>query len=120
MAAIATHVNGVIEVPVAKGRRESSRQLRLEGLTKRFGSVLAVDKLDHLVEPGILVALLGPSGCGKTTTLRAIAGFEAPDIGRVVIGERDVSVLTPDKRGLGMVFQNYPLFPHMTVADAGE
>ena len=98
------------------GSKPGGRQLRLEGLTKRFGAVLAVDRLDLIVEPGMLVALLGPSGCGKTTTLRAIAGFEAPDSGRVIIDDRDVSHLMPNKRGLGMVFQNYSLFPHMTVA----
>ncbi|MBI1383995.1 MAG: polyamine ABC transporter ATP-binding protein [Rhizobiales bacterium] len=96
---------------------DRGRQLRIEGLTKRFGTVVAVDSLDLLVEPGLLVALLGPSGCGKTTTLRAIAGFEAPDEGRIMIGDRDVSRLSPDRRGLGMVFQNYSLFPHMTVAE---
>ncbi|MBV8912630.1 MAG: ATP-binding cassette domain-containing protein, partial [Acetobacteraceae bacterium] len=64
-----------------------------------------------------MLALLGPSGCGKTTTLRVIAGFEVPDTGRVTIGARDITRLPPNKRSLGMVFQNYSLFPHMTVAE---
>ena len=65
----------------------------------------------------VAVALLGPSGCGKTTTLRIVAGFERPDQGRVRVGGRDITGLPPNKRGLGMVFQNYSLFPHMTVAE---
>jgi putative spermidine/putrescine transport system ATP-binding protein len=93
----------------------AGRELRIEGLSKRFGPVVAVDNLDLVVEPGVLLALLGPSGCGKTTTLRAIAGFEMPDAGRILIGDREIGPLPPDKRGLGMVFQNYSLFPHMTV-----
>lgn len=94
---------------------EAPLELRLEGVAKRFGDVVALEPSDLSVEPGLLVSLLGPSGCGKTTSLRIIAGFEAPDTGRVIIGGRDMSYLPPDKRGLGMVFQNYSLFPHMTV-----
>ncbi len=95
----------------------ASLELRLEGISKRFGQVVALDRSDLTVEPGLLLSLLGPSGCGKTTTLRIIAGFESPDTGRVVIGDRDVGQLPPNKRGLGMVFQNYSLFPHMTVGE---
>jgi spermidine/putrescine ABC transporter ATP-binding subunit len=94
-----------------------ARALRLENISKRFGTVVAVENANLTVEPGVLLSLLGPSGCGKTTTLRIVAGFEAPDSGRVVIGDRDVSALAPDKRGLGMVFQNYSLFPHMSVGE---
>lgn len=94
-----------------------SLELRLEGVSKRFGQVVALARSDLTVEPGVLLSLLGPSGCGKTTTLRIIAGFEAPDTGRVVIGGNDVGLLPPNKRGLGMVFQNYSLFPHMTVGE---
>ena len=99
------------------GQVRKSVELRLEHISKRFGAVVALADSSLTVEPGLLVSLLGPSGCGKTTTLRIIAGFEAPDTGRVVIGDKDVSYLSPDKRGLGMVFQNYSLFPHMTVGE---
>ena len=95
----------------------ASVDLRLEDLSKRFGSVVALAPTGLTIEAGLLVSLLGPSGCGKTTTLRIVAGFEAPDTGRVVIGGRDVSDLPPNKRNLGMVFQNYSLFPHLTVGE---
>ena len=101
----------------ASGTSRRSLELRLEGVSKRFGAVTALERADLVVEPGLLLSLLGPSGCGKTTTLRIIAGFEAPDTGRVVIDGRDMGLLPPNKRGLGMVFQNYSLFPHMTVGD---
>jgi len=91
--------------------------IQLRGLTKRFGSVVAVDDLSLDVADGELIALLGPSGCGKTTTLRTIAGFETPDAGEIYFGERRVSDLLPEQRRIGMVFQNYALFPHMTVAE---
>ena len=89
--------------------------ISLRGLTKRFGGVTAVDDLTLDLAPGELVALLGPSGCGKTTTLRMIAGFEVPTEGRVLLGDRDVTEAPPEKRSCGMVFQNYALFPHLTV-----
>ncbi|HUX00010.1 MAG TPA: ABC transporter ATP-binding protein [Phycisphaerae bacterium] len=91
--------------------------LRLENLTKRFGPVTAVDDVSLSVEPGELFFLLGPSGCGKTTLLRLIAGFYRPDAGRIHFGERDVTDLAPHRRRCGMVFQNYALWPHMTVRD---
>ena len=90
-------------------------EISLRGLTKRFGSVRAVDELTLTLASGELVALLGPSGCGKTTTLRMIAGFETPTEGRVLLGDRDVTEAPPEKRSCGMVFQNYALFPHLTV-----
>ncbi|BAS26871.1 ABC transporter ATP-binding protein [Limnochorda pilosa] len=90
--------------------------LELRGLSKRFGSTVAVEDLHLTAAPGELVALLGPSGCGKTTTLRMVAGFERPDAGRVLLDGRDVTELPPERRGVGIVFQNYALFPHMTVA----
>jgi ABC-type Fe3+/spermidine/putrescine transport system ATPase subunit len=91
--------------------------IALRGLTKRFGNVVAVDDLSLAVADGELLALLGPSGCGKTTTLRAIAGFEMPDAGQIHFGDRHVTDLRPEQRNIGMVFQNYALFPHMTVQD---
>ena len=94
-----------------------SLSLRLDQISKRYGSLQALAPLTLEVKPGEMLALLGPSGCGKTTTLRIIAGFGMPDTGSVYIGDRDVTELPPHKRGLGMVFQNYSLFPHMTVAE---
>jgi iron(III) transport system ATP-binding protein len=90
------------------------------GVSKRFGSVRAVDDANLCVERGEFVALLGPSGCGKTTFLRLIAGFERPDGGTVAIDGRQVAGTTwvpPERRHVGMVFQDYALFPHLTVAD---
>ncbi len=94
-----------------------AESLELENVSKRFGAVAAVEPLTLAVQAGALLALLGPSGCGKTTTLRIIAGFERPDSGLVRIGGRDVTPEPPNRRRLGMVFQNYSLFPHMTVAE---
>jgi iron(III) transport system ATP-binding protein len=95
--------------------------IRLEGVTKRFGDVVAVDAASFCVERGEVVALLGPSGCGKTTLLRLVAGFERPDAGTVEIDERPVSGrglwVPPERRRVGMVFQDYALFPHLTVAE---
>jgi putative spermidine/putrescine transport system ATP-binding protein len=94
----------------------NSIPLRLHQVSKSFGSVQALKPTTLHVSGGEMLALLGPSGCGKTTTLRIIAGFGTPDTGSVYIWDRDVTDLPPNKRGLGMVFQNYSLFPHMTVA----
>ena len=89
--------------------------ITIEGVAKRFGEVRALAELDLTVADGEFLALLGPSGCGKTTLLRIIAGLESQTSGRVLIGTRDVSALPPRKRGLAMVFQNYAVFPHLTV-----
>ena len=91
--------------------------LDLRGVSKSYGHVQALMPLDLSVRPGELVSLLGPSGCGKTTTLRIIAGFETPDYGDVLIGGTDVTELPPNKRQLGMMFQSYGLFPHMSVLE---
>jgi iron(III) transport system ATP-binding protein len=95
--------------------------IRIEAVTKRYGTVAAVEEAAFEVGRGELVALLGPSGCGKTTLLRLIAGFETPDTGHVEIDGRLVAgpgtFVSPDRRGVGMVFQDYALFPHLTVAE---
>ncbi len=90
--------------------------LVLDRLTKRFGDHAAVDTLSLEVAQGEFVSLLGPSGCGKTTTLQMIAGFVAPTSGAIELEGRDLVAVHPSKRGLGIVFQSYALFPHMTVA----
>jgi len=90
-------------------------EVRLEGLSRHYGPVVALDHLDLTLAPGELIALLGPSGCGKTTTLRLLAGLEDADTGRITVGGRDITGLSAAKRDMGMVFQAYSLFPHMTV-----
>ena len=90
--------------------------LRVVGIRKSFGDVVALEPASFEVPAGGMCALLGPSGCGKTTTLRIVAGFELPDAGQVVIRGEDRTYDPPQRRKLGMVFQNYSLFPHMTVA----
>ena len=85
------------------------------GVTKRFGSLVAVDDVSLSISEGEFVSLLGPSGCGKTTLLRMVAGFEHPNSGRIVLDQADITNVPPDRRPLNMVFQNYALFPHMTV-----
>lgn len=92
-------------------------QLSIKGLEKRYGETPAVRGIDLDVGEGALVSLLGPSGCGKTTTLRCVAGFEAPNAGHIRFDGVDVTDLPPEKRDIGMVFQNYALFPHMTVRE---
>lgn len=89
--------------------------LELDAVTRRFGDVTAVDRLSLGIESGEFVTLLGPSGCGKTTALRLIAGFETPDEGSIRFRGREVSKESPQRRGFGMVFQNYALFPHLNV-----
>ena len=91
--------------------------LELQGLVKRYGDFTAVAECDLSVAKGELVCLLGPSGCGKTTTLQMVAGFTSPTQGRIMLDGRDITEVKPSKRGLGIVFQSYALFPHMTVAD---
>ena len=89
----------------------------LAGLEKRYGGAAVVDGVSLEIAAGEFFSLLGPSGCGKTTTLRMIAGFERPDAGRIALGGVDITGLPPERRGMGMVFQNYALFPHRTVAE---
>ncbi len=91
--------------------------LELHGLTKRFGAFTAVEDLSFTVERGSFVSLLGPSGCGKTTTLQMVAGFENPSDGKIILDGHDLSGIPARDRGLGIVFQTYALFAHMTVEE---
>src|ERR1700716_2128959 len=97
--------------------KASGAQLQLRQLTKTFGAAKAVDQISLDVPAGAFVSLLGPSGSGKTTTLNLIAGFLTPDAGDILLDERSIADVPPHKRNIGMVFQSYSLFPHMTVAD---
>ena len=104
--------------PVTRTSADTARaavEVRLEGLSRHYGPVVALDHLDLTLQPGELIALLGPSGCGKTTTLRLLAGLEDADTGRITVGGRDLTRVSAAKRDMGMVFQAYSLFPHMTV-----
>jgi len=89
--------------------------LKVENLSKNFGKVKAVQEVSFEATEGKVLSLLGPSGCGKTTTLRCIAGFENPDRGEICLDDRKITHISPERRGIGMVFQNYALWPHMTV-----
>src|SRR3990172_3819475 len=89
--------------------------LELRGVTKRFGPLAAVDKVDLQIQRGEFFSLLGPSGCGKTTLLRLIAGFEATTEGQILINAQDIASLPPYKRPVNTVFQHYSLFPHMNI-----
>jgi putative spermidine/putrescine transport system ATP-binding protein/spermidine/putrescine transport system ATP-binding protein len=91
--------------------------VRLADLTKTYGQATAVDRLSLNIEPGELVALLGPSGCGKTTSLRMIAGLVEPSAGEIFVNGRSITRLPVHRRNIGMLFQNYALFPHLTVAE---
>ena len=91
--------------------------IRLEQLTRSYGSAKAVDNVSLSIAEGEFYSLLGPSGCGKSTTLRMVAGFVAPTSGRILIGGQDVTELPPERRGIGIVFQNYAIFPHMSVGE---
>jgi putrescine transport system ATP-binding protein len=91
--------------------------LRIDGVVKRFGSFTAVDKLSLDIRAGEFFALLGPSGCGKTTLLRMLAGFETPDAGKILLNGRDIARVLPHQRPVNMMFQNYALFPHLSVRD---
>jgi putrescine transport system ATP-binding protein len=91
--------------------------LRFESVVKTFGTFQAVDGLSLDVRAGEFFALLGPSGCGKTTLLRMLAGFEMPDQGRILLGGRDIASVLPHQRPVNMMFQNYALFPHLSVRD---
>jgi putrescine transport system ATP-binding protein len=91
--------------------------LRIEGVVKTFGGFRAVDGVSLDIRAGEFIALLGPSGCGKTTLLRMLAGFETPDEGRILLDGRDIAHVLPHERPINMMFQNYALFPHLSVRD---
>src|SRR5437764_3790582 len=105
------------ERPPATATISAALDVRLSGLRKTYGDVAAVDGVDLEIEAGEFFTLLGPSGSGKTTTLRLIAGFERPDDGRVELGGADVTDRPPYLRDVNTVFQDYALFPHMTIAE---
>src|SRR4030042_668690 len=94
---------------------DSMPPLHLERIVKKYGNVKAVDDLSLKVRDRELLTLLGPSGCGKTTILRCVSGFVKPDSGNIYLGDRKITEIPPQKRGIGLVFQNYALWPHMTV-----
>jgi spermidine/putrescine transport system ATP-binding protein len=97
--------------------RMAGGEVQLVDLVKRFSDVTAVAGINLDMPPGEFFSLLGPSGCGKTTTLRLIAGFERPDEGQILLGGVDMAQTPPHKRNVNTVFQNYALFPHLTVAE---
>src|SRR5213595_288307 len=99
------------------GDPKKTPALKIQGVRKSYGQVVAVAGVDLTVEEGEFFTLLGPSGSGKTTLLRLIAGFERPDAGRIELGGRDVTRVPPYARDVNTVFQDYALFPHMTVAE---
>ena len=94
-----------------------AHSVTLNGLSKRFGAQRVLNGIDLVIEPGELLTLLGPSGCGKTTLLRAIAGFYPPDAGSIHVNGQDITHRPAHQRDMGMVFQNYAVFPHLNVAD---
>lgn len=111
------HSMQILIEEIAVGKNHCSPAVQLKGVIKQFGNVVAVQKLDLVFEEGSLVTLLGPSGCGKTTILRMIAGLETPTEGDIYIKGKRVNDVPIHKRNLGMIFQNYALFPHKTIFD---
>jgi putative spermidine/putrescine transport system ATP-binding protein len=112
----ATTPTEVAAADPATGAGATTPDVRLTGISKRYGEVVAIDHVELEIAPGEFFTMLGPSGSGKTTTLRMIAGFDVPDTGRVEIAGRDVTDLPAYDREVNTVFQDYALFPHMTVA----
>jgi putative spermidine/putrescine transport system ATP-binding protein len=119
-AAAAADEGGDVTSPVTEAHSAPSRagvEVRLQGLRRQYGNVLALDGVDLTIEPGELVVLLGPSGCGKTTTLRLLAGLEDADGGTITVAGKEITHVPANHRDMGMVFQAYSLFPHMTVRE---
>ncbi|HEY3522569.1 MAG TPA: ABC transporter ATP-binding protein [Candidatus Limnocylindrales bacterium] len=104
----------VADAPATAGSAQGGPMIEFRDVTKRYGAVVANDHLSFTVERGELMTLLGPSGCGKTTALRCLTGYSRPDEGRIFIDGNDVTDVPTYRRNLGMVFQNFALFPHMT------
>ena len=107
------------ELPKAEPQQDAAEipLLRIDAVVKKFGIFRAVDRLSLDIGAGEFFALLGPSGCGKTTLLRMLAGFETPDEGRILLDGKDIAQVLPHQRPVNMMFQNYALFPHLTVRD---
>src|SRR5260221_1777344 len=112
-----TVVGGGVTLGVSSPNGDRAYDVELRAVTKRFGTLTAVDAVNLKVRKGEFLSLLGPSGCGKTTSLRLIAGFEQPDEGEILIGGTDAAAAPPYKRDVNTVFQQYALFPHMSVLD---
>src|SRR6201981_359074 len=106
-----------LKVEADREPRPEMPLLRIEGVAKKFGGFRAVDGVSLDIAAGEFFALLGPSGCGKTTLLRMFAGFETPDEGRILLSGRDIAKVLPHERPVNMMFQNYALFPHLSVRD---
>jgi putative spermidine/putrescine transport system ATP-binding protein len=106
-----------VTTPTSSAAQDAGREVRLEDLRRSYGDVHALDGLTLRIAPGGMLALLGPSGCGKTTALRALAGLEDVDGGRVFVGGRDLTDVPANRRDMGMVFQAYSLFPHLTALE---
>src|ERR687887_1421535 len=107
--------SGGVTDPGASTPREEPT-VRLDQVSKHFGDLIAVRDLELDIGRGEFFTMLGPSGCGKTTTLRMVAGFEAPTAGTITLDNADITYKAPNQRNVGMVFQSYALFPNMTVA----
>src|SRR6202045_4179909 len=107
------------ELPISEPQADTTDVplLRIDAVVKKFGGFRAVDRLSLDIKAGEFFALLGPSGCGKTTLLRMLAGFETPDEGRILLGGKDIAQVLPHQRPVNMMFQNYALFPHLSVRD---
>src|SRR5579871_1834543 len=106
-----------LKVEADREPRPDMPLLRIEGVAKSFGGFRAVDGVSIDIAAGEFFALLGPSGCGKTTLLRMLAGFETPDAGRILLNGQDIAQVLPHERPVNMMFQNYALFPHLSVRD---
>src|ERR1700732_1518593 len=107
------------ELPISEPQADTTDVplLRIDAVVKKFGGFRAVDRLSLDIKAGGVFALLGPSGCGKTTLLRMLAGFETPDEGRILLDGSDIAQVLPHQRPVNMMFQNYALFPHLSVRD---